>query len=107
MRRVGQVIKLKPDAIDEYEQLHTAVWPEVLAMIHTCNIRNYVIFRHETWLFACFEYIGDDFAADMEKMAADPHTRKWWTYTEPLQEPLEDREPGAWWTTMREVFYTA
>ena len=42
----------------------------------------------------------------MARMAADPKTREWWTWTEPMQAPLETREPGEWWTTMKEVFHT-
>jgi len=106
MRRMGQLIKLKPEAITEYERLHANVWPEVLATISACNIRNYSIFRHGTWLFAYFEYVGEDFAADMRKMAADPKTQEWWTYTDPLQEPLEERAEGEWWASMKEVFHT-
>ena len=52
MRRFGLMIGLKPEAIEEYERLHAAVWPEVLATIHACNIRNYSIFRHAQTLFA-------------------------------------------------------
>ncbi len=106
MRRMGQLIKLKPEAIAEYERLHANVWPEVLATISACNIRNYSIFRHGTWLFAYFEYVGEDFAADMRKMAADPKTQEWWTYTDPLQEPLEERAEGEWWASMKEIFHT-
>nr|BBH93178.1 hypothetical protein KTA_13770 [Thermogemmatispora argillosa] len=106
MRRVGQIIGLKPDAIEAYERLHAAVWPEVLATIHACNIRNYTIFRHGTLLFAYFEYVGSDYEADMAKMAADPKTQEWWKLTDPLQEPVEPRAPGEWWATMREVFHT-
>ena len=91
MRRVGQVIGLKPDQVEAYERLHTAVWPEVLATIHAANIRNYSIFRYGTQLFAYFEYIGADYDADMALLAADPKTREWWTHTDPLQEPLPDR----------------
>ena len=72
MNRVGQIIGLKPDQIEVYERLHAAVWPEVLAMISACNIRNYSIFRHGELLFAYFEYTGNDYEADMAKMAADP-----------------------------------
>jgi L-rhamnose mutarotase len=50
--------------------------------------------------------VGDDFAADMKKMAEDPTTQQWWSYTDPMQEPLSDRAPGEWWTTMKEVFHT-
>ncbi len=106
MRRFGQVIGLKPDQIEAYERLHAAVWPEVLAMISACNIRNYSIFRHGEQLFAYFEYTGADYEADMAKMAADPKTREWWTWTEPMQAPLKTRAPGEWWATMQEVFHT-
>jgi L-rhamnose mutarotase len=106
MQRYGQIIKVKPEAIAEYEQIHTEVWPGVLATIHACNIRNYSIYRHETWLFAYFEYIGSDFAADMRKMAADPITQKWWSLTDPMQEPVPRHREGDWWTVMKEVFHT-
>lgn len=106
MQRFGQVIRIKPDKAEEYERLHAAVWPEVLDMIRQCNIRNYSIYRYGDLLFAYFEYHGTDFAADMEKMAADPATQRWWAINKPLQDPLPDRAPGEWWATMREIFHT-
>jgi L-rhamnose mutarotase len=106
VRRIGQIIGLKPEQVAAYERLHAAVWPAVLEMISACNMRNYSIFRHGELLFAYFEYVGDDYEADMAKMAADARTREWWTWTEPLQEPLQSREPGEWWATMKEVFHT-
>ena len=102
---MSKLTLLKPDAIEEYEGLHVRVWPGVLQTIAACNMRNYSIFRHDTQLFAYFEYVGDDFAADMALMAADPITRAWWQLTEPLQEPLADREDGTWWSTIKEVFH--
>jgi L-rhamnose mutarotase len=106
MKRYGQIIGVKPEQIAAYEHIHAAVWPEVLAMIHTCNIRNYTIFRFQNTLLAYFEYIGDDFAADMAKMAADPKTQEWWAHTDPMQTPVEGRAPGEWWAVMKEVFHT-
>jgi L-rhamnose mutarotase len=104
MRRFGQVLGIRPEAIEEYERLHAAVWPEVLDTIHACNIRNYSIFRHETTLFAYFEYVGEDYGADMDQMAADPKTQEWWRLNRPLQVRWE--EGDEWWTTAREVFHT-
>jgi L-rhamnose mutarotase len=106
VKRFGQLIRVKPEAIPEYERLHEAVWPEVLATIRACNMRNYSIFRHGELLFAYFEYVGDDFGADMAKMAADPKTQAWWRLTDPMQEPLAERAAGAWWAEMKEVFHT-
>ncbi len=106
MRRIGQLIGLKADQIEAYERLHAAVWPEVLATIAACHIHNYSIFRHGELLFAYCEYHGDDYEADMAKMAADPKTRAWWSLTDPMQVPLETRAPGEWWAHMAEVFHT-
>jgi L-rhamnose mutarotase len=106
MQRYGQVLGIKKEHIASYERLHAQVWPEVLATIRACNIGNYSIFRHGTLLFAYFEYTGDDFAADMASMAADPKTLEWWAIMEPMQEPVADRGPGEWWKTLAEVFHT-
>lgn len=106
MKRFGQVIRVKPATFDEYVKYHVAVWPDVLAMISECNIRNYSIYHKDGYLFAYFEYHGDDFEADMARMAADPTTQKWWDIMMPMQEPLETRAEGEWWATMDEVFHT-
>jgi L-rhamnose mutarotase len=105
VKRYGQVVGIRSDAIAEYERIHAAVWPEVLATIEACNIRNYSIFRYGTTLFAYFEYIGEDYAADMAKMAADPKTQEWWRITDPMQVPLPERRPGTWWMEAKEVFH--
>ena len=105
MQRIAQIIGVKPEQIEAYERIHVAVWPEVLAMIHACNIRNYSIFRHENLLFAYFEYIGTDYEADMAKMAADPKTQEWWSIMKPMQRPLDGRKTGEWWAEMDEVFH--
>lgn len=106
MRRVASVIGLPAEHAEEYERLHAAVWPAVLAQIARANIRNYSIFRHGDVLFSYFEYEGKDFAADMAAMAADPETQRWWAVCEPLQRPLPDRAEGEWWKTIPEVFHT-
>jgi L-rhamnose mutarotase len=106
VRRFGQRIDVLADRIDEYERLHADPWPGVIEQIRRSNIRNYTIFRDGTDLFAYFEYVGDDFEADMAAMAADPETRRWWGRTDAMQAPRPDRDPGAWWKTLREVFHT-
>ena len=103
MKRFGSVIGVKPDKLDYYKQLHAEPWPEVLAMIHQCNIRNYSIYLFGDQLFSYFEYIGDDYEADMAKMAADPKTQAWWKETDPCQFPLVEGEK---WAPIEEVFHT-
>ena len=105
MQRYGSVLRLRPEAEQGYKAHHAAVWPEVLAMIGECNIRNYSIYLKDGWLFSYFEYHGADFQADMARMAAHPKTQEWWAIMKPMQEPLETRGPGEWWAEMEEVFH--
>jgi len=105
LKRYGSVIKVKLEKLEEYKRLHANVWPDVLKMIKECNITNYTIFYKDGYLFSYFEYTGEDYKADMEKMAADPITQKWWSFCDPCQEPLETRADGEWWAVMEEVFH--
>jgi L-rhamnose mutarotase len=74
-------------------------------MITECNIRNYSIFHKDGFLFAFFEYVGDDFDADMAKMAVDPKKQEWWSIMKPMQQPVENRKEDEWWANMDEVFH--
>jgi L-rhamnose mutarotase len=107
MQRMGSVLGIKPEAIAEYKRIHADVWPEVLAMIAACNIRNFTIFlkEPENLLFSYFEYHGNDYAADAAKMAADPKTQEWWAVCMPMQAPLATRKDGEWWAEMENVFH--
>ena len=109
MDRYGSLIQVKPDHEERYIILHNNTFPGVIKQIALCNISNYSIFlRHYPdgiMLFSFFEYTGDDFNADMDKMAADPLTQDWWKLTIPMQEPLESRKEGEWWATIGELFH--
>jgi len=108
--RVGQVIGLRPEKKDYYIQLHANTWPGVLKRIRDSNIRNYSIYLAELegklYLFSYFEYVGDDFEADMAKIAADPETQRWWKETDPCQIRLPGTPEGKWWMPIPEVFHT-
>ncbi|KAF5985769.1 DUF718 domain-containing protein [Fusarium coicis] len=112
-RRFAQIIKLKPEHVAEYKQVHARVWPEVLAQNEQCNMRDYSIFYDDQshYLFASFKYVGTDFATDMKRMAENPRVREWWKMTDAFQESLvpgavssESMEPS-WWKPIEEVFY--
>jgi L-rhamnose mutarotase len=99
------VIKVRSEKLDEYKRLHANVWPGVLKTITECNIRNYSIYYKDGFLFSYFEYVGENFEADMDRMAADPTTQQWWSVCKPCQQPLETRTEGEWWANMEEVFH--
>ncbi len=104
-RRYGQVIGVTPGKLEEYKKLHSAVWPKVLEMIKECHLENYSIYYKDGFLFSYYEYTGDNYEADMAKMAADPETQRWWDVCMPCQTPVPNRAEGEWWADMEEVFH--
>ncbi len=102
MKRFIQHSFLKPEKIEDYINLHANAWPGVLQMITTCNIRNYSISIRGTELYTYYEYIGDDYEADMARMAADPLTQEWWKQTRPC---FLYHEQGVYYDDLREIFY--
>lgn len=105
MKRYGMVIRVRPELEDAYIHLHANTWPGVLRRISDSNIRNYTIFLRDGFLFAYYEYVGDDYEADMAKMAADPVTRAWWKLTDPCQQPVDSAAAGERWAGLEEVFH--
>lgn len=107
MQRMGMVIGIKPETIDEYKRIHADTWPEVLKRLTAANIKNYTIFLREpeNQLFAYWEYHGTDFDADMQFIADDEATQRWWDICKPMQAPLDSRAEGEWWAMMEPVFH--
>lgn len=105
MRRIAQTIRLRPEHREEYLALHRDVWPEVEAALLAANVRNYSIFLREDMLFGYFEYVGEDFDADMANIAADPATQRWWKLTDPCQEPYPGTGTGGQWSDLTEIWH--
>ncbi|MFD5087969.1 L-rhamnose mutarotase [Kitasatospora sp. NPDC058406] len=103
-RRVVQVIRLRPGKADDYRALHRAVPQPVLDRLRACHISNYSIHLCGDLLIGCFDYRGDDFDADMLRMAEDEATQAWWRLTAPCQESVADAAPGQWWAPTEQLF---
>ncbi|NQX11214.1 L-rhamnose mutarotase [Microbacteriaceae bacterium VKM Ac-2855] len=105
IRRVGMAARLVGEKREEYLELHRNVWPEVEAMITECNIRNFTIFALEDYILGYYEYVGDDFDADAAKLAADPISQRWWTFTAPCQLPLREDSSAPNWESFQEIWH--
>ncbi len=110
VERFGAVIGVKPDKLEYYKQLHAKPWPTVDKAVKGANIHNYSIYLTQFddgkwYLFGYFEYTGNDFEADMKKLADDNEVKRWWKETDPCQIGLENRKEGEWWKTMEEVYH--
>jgi L-rhamnose mutarotase len=104
---MGQVIHIRPEGIAEYRRLHADVWPAVRDALSEAGLTNYSIYLREpeNLLFSYWEYVGEDFAADMARMLELPVIQEWWNICAPLHAPLDTRAPGEWWAGMDEIFH--
>ena len=73
--RVGFMLEVRPERIDEYVAAHADVWPEMRAALKDAGIRNYTIFRAGTRVFGYFE--TDDRAATELFLAEQPVCARW------------------------------
>jgi L-rhamnose mutarotase len=106
-QRMGMVIGIKPEHLDEYKRLHAALWPEMAAALKAAHIANYSIYlrQPENLLFGYWEYGGTDFDADMAVLGATEVCKRWLALTDPCQSPLASAAPGEWWSYLPEVFH--
>jgi len=86
MKRVGFLLKVKEEMIEEYEKHHEAVWPEMLDALRRSGWHNYSLFmREDGLLFGYFEAV-DSFQASLDGMAAETINAKWQEFMAPYFE---------------------
>lgn len=107
VKRVGMVVGIKPEMIDEYKRLHAADHAGVRDLLSKYHMRNFNIFLQQMpdgkWYeFGYYEYTGNDFEGDMATLAKEPRNIEWLKKCDPMQIPL----PGAnGWTEMERVYF--
>jgi len=47
MQRIGLVIHVRPDRLDEYRKLHNPIWPELAAELKAAGLRNYSLWLQD------------------------------------------------------------
>ncbi len=107
MKRFCLALDLKdnPALIEEYEQYHKDVWPEIKASIVDSGITDMEIYRTGNRLFMIME-TADDFSFE-DKTAMDAANEKvlqWETLMWKFQQPLPWAKEGEKWITMEKIF---
>jgi len=103
MARIAFRLRVRPDRIQEYEEAHRRVWPELLQLFKDLGIAQYSIFRRGVDLF--FYMQVDDFELAWSEIDKNPINQHWQKEMKPLFEPVQDLEPGERFPMMREIFY--
>ena len=106
VKRIGMVIKLRPEHLDRYLELHSDTYPGVRDLLIRYHLENFSIFLHrisdDYFEFGYYEYTGTDFASDMAALAAEERNIEWLRICDPMQMPLEGQNG---WATMQQIYY--
>lgn len=86
MNRIGFVLNVKRELMEEYRRHHQAVWPEMLDALRRSGWHNYSLFlRSDGTLFGYFETPGT-FEEALVGMASEPVNEKWQSLMAPYFE---------------------
>lgn len=105
MKRVGFLLKVKQDKIEEYKKHHQAVWPDMQEALRRTGWHNYSLFmREDGLLFGYFE-TPRDFQAALDGMNREEVNARWNEFMKPYFENLGGKNPDENMLELEEVFH--
>lgn len=87
-------MRLNDGMADEYRRRHTAIWPELVALLHGAGVSEYSIHLDEetNLLIGVLIRTADH---GMDDLAAHPVMQKWWAHMADIMETTPDNAPVA------------
>jgi L-rhamnose mutarotase len=103
MKRVGFLLKVKTDRLDEYKQHHKNVWPEMQNALRKSGWHNYSLFlRDDGLMFGYFE-TEESLQAAQAKMAVTEVNTRWQQMMAPYFDA--NARPDENFVELEEVFH--
>jgi L-rhamnose mutarotase len=102
MKRIGFKMQLKPGCEEAYRHRHAQIWPDLIDLLKTSGISDYVIYLDKSsgTLYAS-QQVDENF--DQEELADHPVMRQWWEHMADLMETNKDLSPVV--MPLEEMFY--
>ncbi|WP_210493334.1 L-rhamnose mutarotase [Patulibacter sp. SYSU D01012] len=106
MERVCFLLQVKPERLDEYQERHARVWPEMLEALTASGYRNYSIFLRPDGLLVGYFECDDYAAADAAMQATDVNAR-WQAEMADFMTLPDGARPDTGLLRLQEVFHLA
>ncbi|MFL7794044.1 MAG: L-rhamnose mutarotase [Anaerolineae bacterium] len=90
MQRIGFLLKVKENMLEEYKKRHEAVWPEMLDALRRTGWHNYSLFMQEDGLLFGYFEAEESFQASLDGMAKEEINAKWQDTMAPFFEGAGD-----------------
>jgi len=105
MKRVGFMLKVKKDKIEEYKQHHRNVWPEMLDALRRTGWHNYSLFMSKDGLLFGYFEAAESFQASLAGMSQEAINAKWQAFMAPYFENLGGAQADESMIELEEVFH--
>lgn len=94
-------MRIKPGMKEEYRKRHTAIWPELVALLKESGISDYTIFLDEAsnTLFAVQRLTGNS----SQDLGETEVVQRWWAYMADIMETNADYSPVS--VPLEQVFH--
>ena len=105
MKRIGFMLKVRAERLEEYRRHHAAVWPEMLDALRASGWHNYSLFvRDDGLLFGYFE-TPDSLQESQARMAATEVNTRWQEFMAPYFESPSNARPDEMFLELSEIFH--
>jgi L-rhamnose mutarotase len=106
VERVCFLLRVRPDRLEEYQERHRSVWPEMLDALRSAGWRNYSLFLDADGLLVGY-LETDDFDAALAGMDATEVNARWQAEMGEFFELPGDERPDTGLRRLQEVFHLA
>jgi L-rhamnose mutarotase len=105
VKRIGFVLKVKADKVEEYKQHHKAVWPEMQDALRRTGWRHYSLYMWDDGLLFGYFETPESLQAAVAGMAQEEVNARWQEFMAPYFEALGGAHPDAGMVELEEVFH--
>lgn len=104
MQRVGFLLKVRQDKLEEYKAHHQQVWEEMQAALRRHGWHNYSLFIREDGLLFGYVEVAESFQAALDGMAGEEVNSRWQAFMAPYFESITGR-PDENMLQLEEIFH--
>ncbi len=105
INRVGFLMKVRQDMLEEYREHHKAVWPDMLDALRRNGWRNYSLYMGEGGLLFGYFEAEESFSASLEGMSKEEVNQRWQELMSPFFEIPPGARPDQSMVELEEIFH--
>jgi L-rhamnose mutarotase len=105
MKRIGFLLRVRKDMIEEYKARHKAVWPEMQEALRRTGWHNYSLFLADDGLLFGYFETPENLQAAQAGMAREEVNARWQDWMAPFFENIGGKHADEGMIELEQVFY--